>query len=228
MALRPGRGATLDYAVNHACGSSSALLSAPPRLRGELFVSNSEMAHITQETEIKLAVPDAKFARRLLRAAGFRVSRPRVFEANMVFDTPRRSLRKAATLLRVRQAGGKATLTYKGRAVAGRHKSREELELEIPDSVTIAAILARLGFEAAFRYDKYRTEFQRPRRAGVIMLDETPIGVFLELEGSAPWIDRTARRLGFQESHYITASYGRLYLEWCRRQGVIASNMVFE
>ena len=45
------------------------------------------MAHGTQENEIKLAVPDSKFARRLLGAAGFRVSRPRVFEANTLLDT---------------------------------------------------------------------------------------------------------------------------------------------
>jgi adenylate cyclase class 2 len=182
---------------------------------------------VNRETEIKLAVPDSKFARRLLSAAGFRVSRPRVFETNTVFDTPRRSLRKAAALLRVREAGGTNTLTYKGRPVAGRHKSREELELEIPDARVMAAVLGRLGFEAASRYQKYRTEFRQPRRSGVIMLDETPIGVFLELEGTEHWIDRTARKLGFEEIHYITASYGRLYLEWCRRQRVKPSNMVF-
>jgi adenylate cyclase class 2 len=179
------------------------------------------------ETEIKLAVPDVKFARLLLRAAGFRVSRPRVFETNTVFDTPRRSMGKAATLLRVREAGGTNTFTYKGRPVAGRHKSREELELEISDARAMAALLARLGFEAAFRYEKYRTEFRQPRHAGVAMLDETPVGVFLELEGTAPWIDRTARKLGFEEIHYITASYGRLYLEWCKRQQIKPSNMVF-
>jgi adenylate cyclase class 2 len=185
-------------------------------------------AHITRETEIKLAVPDAKFARRLLRATGFRVSLPRVFEANTVFDTPRRSLRKAAALLRVRQAGGTNTLTYKGRPLAVRHKSREELELKISDAGAMAAVLARLGFKPAFRYQKYRTEFRQPRRSGVIMLDETPIGIFLELEGTAHWIDRTARKLGFEESHYITASYGRLYLEWCQRRQVKPSNMIFE
>jgi adenylate cyclase class 2 len=112
--------------------------------------------------------------------------------------------------------------------VAGRHKSREELELKIPDADVMGAILARLGFEDAFRYEKFRTEFQQPHRSGVIMLDETPVGVFLELEGTAHWIDRTARKLGFQEIHYITASYGRLYLEWCKRQRVKPSNMVFE
>ena len=54
------------------------------------------MSHGTQETEIKLAVKDARSARRLLREAGFVVSRPRVFEANTVFDTPELSLRASS------------------------------------------------------------------------------------------------------------------------------------
>jgi len=185
------------------------------------------MAQGTHEVEIKLAVPNPRVARRLLRAAGFRVSRPRVFEANTVFDTPRLTLRKAAALLRVRDAGAIATLTYKGRPLPGRHKSREELELQIADPDAIAAIFARLGFHPAARYEKFRTEFSQPNRAGIAMLDETPIGVFLELEGTAPWIDRTARQLGFREADYITLSYARLYLDWCRRLGRKPSDMVF-
>ena len=185
------------------------------------------MAQGSHETEIKLALPDPKTARRLLRAAGFRVSRPRVFEANTVFDTPGQSLRRAANLLRVREAGGTATVTYKGRPLPGRHKSREELELQVADAAAMAGIFARLGFHPASRYEKYRTEFRQPDRAGVAMLDETPIGVFLELEGTAPWIDRTARHLGFQETDYITASYARLYLDWCGRRGRKPTNMVF-
>ena len=185
------------------------------------------MAEGSRETEIKLAVPDPKSARRLLRAAGFRVSRPRVFEANTVFDTPLQALRQAENLLRVREAGGTATVTYKGCPVPGRHKVREELELEVGNPAAMAAIFSRLGFQPTWRYEKYRTEFRQPRRAGVAMLDETPIGVFLELEGRAPWIDRTARQLGFQETGYITASYARLYLDWCAQRGRKATNMLF-
>jgi adenylate cyclase class 2 len=185
------------------------------------------MAQSSQETEIKLAMPDPKTARRLLLAAGFRVSRPRVFEANTVFDTPGRSLRQAANLLRVREAGGTITVTYKGPFGPGRHKSREELEVEVADAAAMAAIFRRLGFQPASRYEKYRTEFRQPRRAGVAMLDEAPIGVFLELEGTASWIDRTARHLGFRETDYITASYNQLYLEWCGRRGRKPSGMVF-
>ena len=185
------------------------------------------MSYGGHENEIKLAVRDAKAARRMLRAAGFRVFKRRVFEANTVFDTPGRKLRKSGTLLRVREAGGVVTLTYKGKVQVSRHKRREELELTVWKVKPLAAILERLGFLPVFRYEKYRTELQRPGGRGVATVDETPLGVYIELEGTPPWIDRTARQLGFAERDYITASYGRLYLDWCAQEAVQPGNMVF-
>jgi adenylate cyclase class 2 len=182
----------------------------------------------SQEIEIKLAVPDARTARRMLRKAGFEVSRSRVFEANTIFDTKDLSLRKSARLLRVRTAGQTSTVTYKGTPEVGRHKSREELEVTVSDARTMSAIAERVGFRPAFRYEKYRTEYQRPRSAGTAVVDETPIGVYLELEGTSPWIDRTAKLLGFSDKDYITASYGRLYLDWSRNNKRKPGDMVFD
>ncbi|HZT33313.1 MAG TPA: class IV adenylate cyclase [Bryobacteraceae bacterium] len=184
-------------------------------------------AGTNREVEIKLSVTGAAVGRRLLRQAGFRVSRRRVFEDNLIFDTPRLTLRRGGRLLRLRQVNEAGTLTFKGPAIPGKHKDREELELDGVDPHTAQAILSRLGFRPAFRYQKYRTEFRAPGGPGVATLDETPIGVFLELEGSPQWIDRTARKLGFTEADYITASYGRLYFEWCRREHVRPAHMVF-
>jgi adenylate cyclase class 2 len=186
------------------------------------------MTHSGPETEIKLALADVKTARALLLRAGFRVTRRRVFERNDVFDTPECAVRKSGALLRVRQAGRAATLTYKGPAAVSRYKSREEVETRVPDAASIAAIFERLGFRPIFRYEKYRTEYGHPDGGGVATVDETPIGVFMELEGTPRWIDRAARQLGFAECDYITASYGRLFLEWRHRQGLdTAANMVF-
>jgi adenylate cyclase class 2 len=186
------------------------------------------MSKGTQEIEIKLAVKDTRSARRQLRAAGFVVAQRRVFEANTVFDTPELSLRRSSCLLRIREAGGVATLTYKGLPDAGKYKSREELEVKIDRAGAMTTIVERLGYRRVFRYEKYRTEFHQPRRAGVAMLDETPAGVYLELEGTPRWIDLTARRLGFQESDYITASYGRIYVDWCAANGREPGDMTFE
>ena len=178
------------------------------------------------ENEIKLAVAGAAAARDLLRRAGFRVARRRVFEANTVFDTAKLTLRRGCRLLRVRQAGRKVTLTFKGRPLPGPYKNREELETSLPDAARFAAILARLGFHPVFRYEKYRTEFRMQRGAGMAMLDETPIGVYVEWEGPPAWIDRTARLMGFGPRDYITASYARLYLDWCKQQRRKPGDMV--
>jgi len=185
------------------------------------------MQHAGREVEIKLRVSGAAAARRMLRAAGFRVVKRRIFERNTVFDTGRRTLRNSSRLLRVREAGKTTTLTYKGPPDRGKHKSREELELELSDAAAIAAILDRLAYHPAFRYEKFRTEFGEPVSCGVATIDETPIGVYLELEGEPSWIDSTARKLGFSETDYITASYARLYVEWCKAQGIAPADMLF-
>ena len=185
------------------------------------------MSRGSHETEIKLALPDAARGRRVLRKAGFRVTGRRVFEANTVFDTAGLTLRRTRRLLRVRQVRGEVILTYKGTPVTSRHKSREELELTVSDARRFTDILERLGFHPKFRYEKYRTTYKQAGVAGEAVLDETPIGVYLELEGNPRWIDRTARLLGFATEDYITASYGRLYLDWCGERGVEPSDMVF-
>jgi adenylate cyclase class 2 len=185
------------------------------------------MSGSPQEIEIKLAVAGAAEARKLLYPAGFRIYKRRTFEDNLVLDSPNLDLRKRAELLRVREASGKTVVTYKGRPILGRYKSREELEYEASSARAVAVVFERLGFQQVFRYQKYRTEYKQRGSKGIATLDETPIGTYLELEGSPKWIDRTAAKLGFAEHDYITASYGRLYLDWAKRHRRRPTNMVF-
>ena len=165
--------------------------------------------------------------RRKLRAAGFHVTKRRVFEGNALFDTTRGSLRRSGQLLRVREVGRSGILTYKGPESEGKYKDREELEVDVSDPPRLAEILQRLGLSTGFRYEKYRTEYQRSHESGVATLDETPIGVYLELEGSRRWIDRSARLLDFSETDYITSSYYGLYADWCRDRGIQPTHMTF-
>ena len=181
----------------------------------------------SREIEIKLPLPDAGTGRRALGRAGFQVRRDRVFETNVVYDTPGGELARAEKLLRVRQTGDSFLLTYKGPGQSARHKVREELETGLTDADQFDNMLKRLGFLPSFRYEKYRTEYERPAEPGAAMLDETPIGAYLELEGAPDWIDAMALELGFTEPDYILASYGRLYVEWCRDRGESPSHMVF-
>jgi adenylate cyclase, class 2 len=174
------------------------------------------------ETEIKLRISaGARAAERLLHLHGYVETAPRTLQADQLFDLPDLTLRNSSRLLRLRSEGDASVLTYKGPPERGPHKSREELETPVASGRTIKSILRRLGYNPSFRYEKYRTTFQKPgkdSRANV-ELDETPIGVFLELEGPADWIDRTARELGFSTRDYITASYGSLYREHVKKRG---------
>lgn len=185
------------------------------------------MSELPIETEIKLRVHSARYAVQLLASNGFIVRNARHFEQNVLFDTEDSRLRNAGSAVRLRQAGEESLLTFKGPVSPGPHKTREEIEMQISSFETGQILLQRLGFQPRFRYEKFRTVYQRLGDPGVIVIDETPIGDFIEIEGPGPWIDSTAAKLGFKPTAYVTASYAGLYLEWCRDHGLSPSNMIF-
>jgi adenylate cyclase class 2 len=182
-----------------------------------------------KETEIKLHVASVAAMRRRLRGLGFERTTPRLFERNLLFDRMDQSLRKLGRVLRVRSKGRQWWLTWKAPVVpAGRHKVREELEVEIRPGERMLEILSRLGFFPVFEYQKYRTEYRPSGRKGLALLDETPVGDFLELEGAPKWIDEVAAQLGFTTQDYVLESYVALYFAHCEKRGQQAGNMVFE
>ncbi|MBK5290957.1 MAG: class IV adenylate cyclase [Acidobacteriia bacterium] len=176
------------------------------------------------EVEIKLRLPDAATGKRKLRQAGFRVSRKRILETNVLFDTADGRLRREEKLIRLRYSSPRWVLTFKGgTAIAGsRYKIREEVETAVADGAALERILREAGLQSSFYYEKYRTEFRRGGERGCAMLDETPAGMFLELEGSGAWIDRTAKRLGFCPADYITDSYAMIWTRECEKRGADA------
>jgi adenylate cyclase class 2 len=181
-----------------------------------------------RENEIKLALASVAAGRRLLRSAGFRIAKPRVFESNLVLDTPDRSILRSGALVRLRQVGKRGTLTYKGPSdTDGPHKSRQEVESEVETPDAVRFVLEHLGYRPVFRYDKFRTEFKRPHESGTATLDETPMGVYMELEGSPRWVDRIALQLGFPPTCYITLSYGKLWADRLAARGEEFRDMVF-
>ena len=131
-------------------------------------------------------------------------------------------------MLRLRTRGQRSTLTYKGPAQRAPHKSREEIELDVSDGSAFAVVLAKLGYQPAFRYEKYRTTFAAADQPGIITMDETPAGDVLELEGPAAWIDSTALNLGYSLADYITESYASLWCAYCEKDSsAVPSAMVF-
>jgi adenylate cyclase, class 2 len=183
---------------------------------------------VTFEIEIKLRLPgNLGKIRRALRDQGFRVSKSRLHEYNVLLDTSGRVLRSHGKLIRVRRVGTHTLLTYKGPSEQGRYKKRHEIEVVLPDAFKVEQIFNELGYHPIFRYEKFRTEYAKAPGTGKVLVDETPIGNYLEIEGTPRWIDRTAKALGFSMADYITRSYGYLYLAFCRERRTSPSDMLF-
>ena len=182
------------------------------------------------EIELKFCVPDLSAFQAAAVRAGFALKTPRTMERNALFDTPDRRLLRQRHVLRMREYGGEWVVTHK-RPPAGNddtafYKERLETETHVEDGDTMGAVFVELGYEPVFRYEKYRTEFTDGD--GALVLDETPIGNFAELEGKPEWIDRSLERLAVKRDWCFTDSYGRMFLDWKERSGSPAENMTFE
>jgi adenylate cyclase class 2 len=206
------------------------------------------------EIELKFPIHDlARFQSRL-PALGFILETPRTFESNTLYDTPGRTLRETRQLLRIRRYGDLWTLTHKrkpaeGSADPGRYKVRIETETRIEDGPALADIFEHLGYSAVFRYEKFRSEWTQasttiegplftdpaltgepaiPSPSKHLVIDETPIGNYAELEGPTDWIDATLARLQIDPAICITESYGRLFLNWKKQTGSPSENLTFD
>ena len=177
------------------------------------------------EREIKLRFDTADEARELILALGATPLLGRRLQEDCLFDTEDERLRLQRSTLRVRSEGGKALLTFKGPVIPAAIKIREEYETVVSDGAALQTILEELGLHVWFRYEKYREEFTSDDV--VIAVDETPVGVFVEIEGGEDAIHRTARALGKVPSDYITDSYRFLFLQHRDANGLAGHDMVF-
>jgi adenylate cyclase, class 2 len=181
---------------------------------------------MNREIEIKFRVADLRALARKLRAAGFRLVTRRTHEMNTLYDLPGEVLRARRELLRLRQYGPEWTLTHKSGGIKARHSSRVELETSVGDGKKMDLILRALGFSPTFRYEKFRAEWTDGK--GQVVVDETPIGNFCEIEGASRWIDATAAKLGVSAADYITKNYATLFLDWKQTTGSPAEEMTFK
>jgi adenylate cyclase, class 2 len=177
------------------------------------------------EVEIKVRVDDLDGIGRQLRKCGLRLKTRRTHEMNTIYDLPGTPLRNKGDLLRLREYGGKWTLTHKAKGKEGPHKTRKETETVVEDGKSMDQILRALGFAPSFRYEKFRTEWSGDK--GEVVLDETPIGNLMEIEGPPRWIDSMAKTLGIARSQYMTSSYAEVFFDWKSRTGSPAEEMTF-
>jgi adenylate cyclase class 2 len=181
-----------------------------------------------REVEIKFRIDDIDALTISLQSAGFRLITPRTHEMNTLYDHPGAKLRRRGALLRLRQYGPRWTVTYKDRSgpQSGRHKSRRESETQVENGEAMGRIIEAVGFSPSFRYEKFRSEWADSQ--GHVVIDETPIGNFGEIEGQATWIDATAKRLNISVKSYLKESYAELFAVWKRKTRSKAKEMTFK
>ncbi|HEX2458071.1 MAG TPA: class IV adenylate cyclase [Vicinamibacterales bacterium] len=180
----------------------------------------------TFEREIKLRFTTADEARAAIIEAGATPLRGRRLQEDSLLDTQDEELRRRRCVLRVRVECGKSRLTYKGPVQPGTVKIREELETVVGDGVILLRVLEELGMHVWFRYEKYREEFAH--EDVIVAIDETPVGVFVEIEGGEQGIASMAESLGRKPDDYILDSYRGLFLRHRDEMGLRGSNMVFD
>lgn len=184
------------------------------------------------EIELKFPLSDPAALQSRLPQLGFHLQTARTFEHNTLFDTANRDLRAQRQLLRIRQYGDICTLTHKRLPDQGssdaRYKVRIETETTVADGHALAEIFNQLGYAPVFIYEKFRTEWSHStERSAHLVMDETPIGNYVELEGPPDWIDRTIAELNIDPTTCLTDSYGKLFLDWKQRTGSPAEHLIF-
>jgi adenylate cyclase class 2 len=180
----------------------------------------------TLEREIKLRFDSPAEARAAIVAAGATPVRARRLQEDSLLDTPDGLLQRRRSLLRVRMECGKSLLTFKGPVQPSSMKLREELETVAGDGLLLLTILGELGFDVWFRYEKYREEFALGDV--IIAVDETPVGVFVEIEGGERGIASMAEALGRRPSDYVLDSYRGLFVRHCADRGIPVTDMLFD
>jgi len=182
------------------------------------------------EIELKFPVSDVRSFRASVVELGFHLITERTFESNTLYDSFDRVLRGRKQILRLRRYGPLCTLTHKRQAEGddgtSRYKTRVETETVLEDHDAMAEVFAQLGYDPVFRYEKFRTEWQSGD--GKLVLDETPIGIWAELEGQPEWIDEMLQRLGVATDQCSTDSYGKLFLKWKDATASPANNLTFD
>jgi adenylate cyclase class 2 len=164
------------------------------------------------ETELKIPVAELDSVRARLATMDGQLVHPALREVNILFDTPALDLAGAGRVLRLRRIGDRQILTMKGPArYEGKIKHREELETDVGDTKTLAAIFQHLGAHPVLRYEKDRETWRID--TVTITLDHTPMGDFVELEGPADRLEGLAEEMGIDASTAVRGSYVSLWQE---------------
>ena len=174
----------------------------PREIEAKIKIDPDEVAEVTRS--IELLANDPVEAMR---------------ERNDFFDM-RNRLRKRGEVLRLRtvqylnndvnrKAGERYFVTYKGPVLAGKLKTREEVEVEV-FSLQAKLLLGLIGFKPTFMFEKIRHQYTI--WSCHVTVDQLPhIGYFVEVEGATESaVKAILKELGLQNRKCIKDGYPSL------------------
>src|SRR4051812_17656392 len=177
------------------------------------------------EREIKLRFESVDAARAAIMAGGGTPLLGRRLQEDALLDDEAETLRRRGCALRIRSENGKSRITFKGPIQSSTMKLRDEFETIVGDGALLLRIFEELGYHVWFRYEKYREE--HGHEDVIVAIDETPVGVFVEIEGGEQGITAMAEALGRTTDDYVLDSYRGLFLKLRESRGLTGSDMVF-
>ena len=180
-----------------------------------------------EEIEVKFVLDDLAGMRQRVFELGATLKAARTYENNITFDTEEGRLRQSGRLLRLRR-DRRNVLTYKeplAREDAD-FKVRNEFEVEVNDFAQARSIVERLGFAASMRYEKYRETFSY--HGAEILLDELPVGNFMEIEATREEIRSITAALGLDFGTRLRGSYGDILQAVCDAYHLSLCDLTFE
>ena len=180
-----------------------------------------------EEIEVKFVLDDLADMRRRVVELGAAVKAPRTYENNITFDTGGGELRHSGRLLRLRR-DRRNVLTYKEPLARedAEFKVRTEFEIEVSDFAQARTIFERLGFAPSMRYEKYRETFTY--HGAEILLDELPVGNFMEIEATREDIRSVTAELGLDFGTRLRGSYGDILQAVCNAYDLPLCDLTFE
>ncbi|HVS21928.1 MAG TPA: class IV adenylate cyclase [Pyrinomonadaceae bacterium] len=146
-------------------------------------------------------------------------SRPVEFEENTLYRGGRLDFGGCA--LRLRRVGDRAILTFKQRIPTDSAiKHQREEESVVADADAVSTILISLGFQPALVYEKRRTRWKLGK--AVVVIDELPFGLFMEIEASEKEIARVEKMIGAERLPAVMETYPMLTVKLGKkRKGII-------
>ncbi len=166
------------------------------------------------------------FYSRIWGRLGGGLIQPRVLETNLRFDNSNGDFQREGRVLRLRRDDA-IRLTYKdGSQLLDGALTRREIEFSVSNFDSAKQFIEALGYRVIFVYEKFRTTFELD--GNHIMLDETPIGNFIEIEGAMETLKPIAKRLGLNWDAAVPASYHTLFKRVCEARKLEFRDLSFE